>query len=158
MFSSADTLSGPLPVDQVVSKLETATVKAKGTLDSLTSTLGAVHSEVLPSDAVPATAEGFAEALGPGSSTMAEFARELTVRGSEYTLKLLLGHGVVAEYESAMSDFPKKPDGKPVSFKGINDTAVRLAEACISTMERRSNEIAAQSQSRRARSESVSHV
>ena len=87
---------------------------------------------------------------------MAKFSRDLTVRGSESTLKLLLGHGIVTDYESALSDFPKKSDGKPLSLKGVNDTAVRLAETCIYTMERRSFAIAPHS--RRARSESMSHV
>ena len=89
---------------------------------------------------------------------MAAFARDLMVRGPESTLKLLLGNGVAIDYETIMSDFPKKPDGKPLSLKGVTDTAVRLSDICIRTMERRSNEIATRSQSRRARSESVSHV
>ena len=113
---------------------------------------------MFPSSDVPGTAQGFADVFGPGTATMAAYARDLTVRGSESTLKLLLGNGVTIDYETILADFPKKPDGKPLSLKGVTDTAMRLSELSIHTMERRSNEIATRSQSRRARSESMSHV
>ena len=96
--------------------------------------------------------------LGPGSSTLAAFARDLTVRGSESTLKLLLGSGVIAEYEAVLSEFPKRSDGQPLSLKGVTEAATRLSRICIDTMERRSAAVAAMSKSRRARSESVSRV
>ena len=96
--------------------------------------------------------------LGPGSSTVAEFARDLTVRGSESTIKLLLGNGVVADYEAALSDFPKRSDGQPLSLKGVTEAATRLSRTCIDTMERRSVAVASMPKSRRARSESVSHI
>ena len=131
---------------------------AKSSLDTSTRTLSAVFKEVLPSSDVPATAQGFADVLGPGSSTVAEFARDLTVRGSESTIKLLLGNGVVADYEAALSDFPKRPDGQPLSLKGVTEAATRLSRTCIDTMERRSVAVAAMPKSRRARSESVSRV
>ena len=80
------------------------------------SDLGVMHHNVLPLKEVPSTADGFADVLGPGTSTMASFARALTVRGSESTLKLILGHGIKGDFEAAMSDFPRKPGGKPMSL------------------------------------------
>ena len=85
---------------------------------------------------------------------MASFARTLTVRGSETTLKLLLGHGIEGDFKAALSDFPRKPDGKLVSLKHLNEPASQLAEIFMTTVERRSVEVA--NRARRARSESAS--
>ena len=128
--------------------------QAKDALAKSTSTLGAVYKDVLPAGEVPATVDGFADVLGPGTSTMANFARALTVRGSESTLKLILGHGLEGNFEAAMSDFPRKPNGKPVSLKSVSEPATRLANLFMNTMERRATEVATRAS--RARSESVS--
>ena len=98
-------------------------VHAKDALAKSTSTLGAVYKNVLPLGEVPATVDGFADVLGPGTSTMASFARALTVRGSESTLKLILGHGIEGNFEAAMSEFPRKPNGKLVSLKHVSEPA-----------------------------------
>ena len=141
-------------LDRVVEKLGAAIQHTKSLLDTSTRTLGHVHKEVLPAAEVPATAQGFSDVLGPGSSTMSAFERDLTVRGSETTLKLLLANGMTAEYEAALSDFPRKPDGRPLALRGVAENAARLAKVSICTMERRA---AAMPKSRRDRSESVSH-
>lgn len=128
--------------------------QAKDAVAKSASTLGAVYKVVFPTGAVPSTADGFADVFGPGTSTMADFARTLKVRGSESTLKLLMGHGIDCDYEAALSEFPRKPDGKPVSLKGVSGSAARLAEVFMATMERRAVETAARL--RRAKSESTS--
>ena len=68
---------------------------------------------------------------------MADFARANTVRGSESTIKLLMGHGIDCDYEAALSAFTRKPDGKPISLKGVSGATARLAEVFMTTMERR---------------------
>ena len=141
-------------LDQVMDDLGAAVVQVKDALAKSTSTLCAVHKVVLPSSEPPSTVDGFADVFGPGTSTMAAFARALTVRGSEFTLKLLLGHGMEGDYEVALSDFLRKPDGKLVSLRGVNEPAARLAEVFMSTMERRTAELA--TRARRAVSESTS--
>ena len=108
----------------------------------------------LPTTEVPSTADGFADVLGPGTSTMANFARALTVCGSESTLKLILGHGIEGNFEAAMSDFPRKAGGKLISLKHVSERATRLANLFMNTMDRRATEVAARAS--RARSESVS--
>ena len=82
--------------------------KTHGDLAVATSTLGNLHAGMCPTATTPSTAEGLAAAFGEGSSIVADFARELTVRGSKYTLRLLLGNGVEADFDSALSDYPKK--------------------------------------------------
>ena len=146
--------SDDLSLEQAVGSLNAMCDQAKDALAKSTSTLGAVYGVVFPTGVVPSTADGFADVFGPGTSTMAEFARTLTVRGSESTLKLLMGHGIDYDYEAALSEFPRKPDGKPVSLKGVSGAAARLAEVFMATMERRAAETAARL--RRARSESTS--
>ena len=118
MPASADGASDELSLDRVMNDLGTVCTQAKDALAKSASTLGAVYKVVLPSGEVPSTADGFADVFGPGTSTMADFARTLAVRGSESTLKLLMGHGIECDYEAALSEFPRKPDGKPVSLKG----------------------------------------
>ena len=138
--------SDDLSLEQAMGGLNTVCDQAKDALTKSTSTLGAVYGVVFPTGVVPSTADGFAEVFGPGTSTMANFARANTVRGSESTLKLLMGHGIACDYEGALSEFPRKPDGKPVSLKGVSGAATRLAEVFMNTMERRAAETAARLQ------------
>ena len=149
-----DQSSGDLSLDRAIGDLDVVSTQAKDALAKSTSTLGAVFKDVFPSSQPPSTVDGFADVLGPGTSTMANFVRTLTVRGSETTLKLLLGHGIEGDFEAALSDFPRKPDGKLVSLKHVNEPAAQLAEIFMTTVERRSAEVA--NRARRARSESAS--
>ena len=150
----SDMVSDELSLDHVIGDLDAMFVQAKDALAKSTSTLGAVYKEVLPLGEQPSTVDGFANFLGPGTSTMANFASVLTVRGSESTLKLILGHGIEGNFEAAMSDFPRKAGGKLVSLKHVSEPAARLANIFMTTMERRATEVAARSS--RARSESLS--
>ena len=154
--TSTEPSGDPLSLDRAIEELETTVSKTQGDLAVATSTLGALHAGMCPTNPAPSTVEGLAAALGEGSSIVASFARELTVRGSEYTLKLLLGNGVEADFDAALSDFPKKPDGKPLSLRGVTEPSARLSEVCIQTMERRA--AAVKSSSRKTRAESVSQV
>ena len=79
----------------------------------------------------------------------------MTVRGSEITLKLLLANGVEADYEASLSDYPKKSDGKPSSFRGISDAAARLAKVSICTGERRQAAVSTERQSRGSKAKMV---
>jgi hypothetical protein len=141
--ASADESNDSLSLDRIMNDLSTKCTQATDALAKSASTLGAVYRTVFPTGAMPSTADGFADVLGPGTTTMADFARTLAVRGSTSTLKLLLGHGIECDYEAALSDFPRKPDGKPLSLKGVSGAAERLAEVFMTTMERRAVETAA---------------
>jgi len=140
--TSVDGANDDLSLDRVVGDLGVVCTHAKDALAKSASTLGAVYKAVLPSGEVPTTADGFADVFGPGTSTMANFSRALSVRGSESTLKLLLGHGLEGDYERALSDFPRRPDGRLVPLKGVSAPAARLAEIFMTTMERRAKEVA----------------
>ena len=142
--------SDSLSLDDAIMELESVLYKTKGELATMTNTLSNLHAGMCPTAAAPSTAEGLAAAFGEGSSIVADFARELTVCGSEYTLRLLLGNGIVADFNSALSDYPKKPDGRPLSFRGVTEPATRLSEICVQTMERRAEAVRAQSRKTRA--------
>ena len=148
--------SDSLSLDDAIMELESVLSKTKGDLATVTSTLSNLHAGMCPTAAAPSTAEGLAAAFGERSSIVADFARELTVRGSEYTLRLLLGNGLEADFDSALSDYPKKPDGRPLSFRGVTEPATRLSEICVQTMERQAEAVRAQS--RKSRAESVSQT
>ena len=156
MSTSAGTSSDTVSLDSAIAELEALLSKTQGDLAAVTGTLGRLHAGMCPTGTTPSTAQGLAAAFGEGSSIVADFARELTVRGSEYTLKLLLSNGVKADFTTALSDYPKKQDGKPLSLKGVTDPATRMSELCIQTMERRAEAVAARS--RKNRAESVSQV
>ena len=115
--------SDSLSLDDAIMELESVLSKTKGDLANVTSTLSNLHAGMCPNAGAPSTAEGLVAAFGEGSSIVADFARELTVCGSEYTLRLLLGNGVEADFNSALSDYPKNPDGKPLSFRGVTEPA-----------------------------------
>jgi len=129
-------------LEQAVGGLGALCNKAKEALAKSTSTLGAVYQVVFLTGVMPSTVDDFANVFGPGTSTMAGFARANTVRGSKSTIKLLMGHGIVCDYEAALSAFPRKPDGKPISLKGVSGAAARLVEVFMTTMERRAVETA----------------
>ena len=101
-----DMVSDKMSLDQVIGDLGASVAQAREVLAKSASTLGAVHREVLPHDEVPATADGFLNVLGPGTLTMASFARALTVRGSESTFNLILGHVIEGDFAAAMFDLP----------------------------------------------------
>ena len=88
-------------------ELESVLSKAKGDLGTVTSTLSNLHAGMCPTAGAPSTVEGLVAAFGERSPIVADFARELTVHGSQYTLRLLLGNGVEADFDSALSDYPK---------------------------------------------------
>ena len=67
-----------MSLDQAMGDIGATFAQPKDALAKSTSTLGAVFKEVLPHGEVPATAEGFADVLGPVTATMASFARALT--------------------------------------------------------------------------------
>ena len=142
MPAPTNVVGDELSLDHVIGDLGAMFVHAKDALAKPTSTLDAVYKNVLPLGEVPATVDGFADVLGPGTSTMASFARALTVRGLESTLKLILGHGIEGNFEAAMFEFPRKPNGKLVSLKHVSEPAARLANIFIATMESRAAEIA----------------
>ena len=101
-----------------------------------TSTLAAVHREVLPHNQMPADADGFLNVLGSGTLTMASFAHALMVRGSESTFKLILAHGILGDFAAAMSDLPRRPNGKAMSLKPVAQPAAQLAETFMATSRR----------------------
>ena len=111
---------------------------AKKSLETSVQTLGAVFKEVLPKDEVPLTIAGFAARLGPKFKTFKSYAQELMVRCSDSTFNLLLSGGGDADYESLVSDFPKKSDGRPSNLGKYSACASSLAKSSMATMERRS--------------------
>ena len=94
--SSGDKMS----LEQAMNDLCQSVAQAREVLAKSTSTLEAVHKQVLPHDPLPGDTEGFLGVLGPGSSMMASFARALTVRGSESTFKMILAHRIPGDFAS----------------------------------------------------------
>ena len=125
-----------MSLDQAMNDLGVSVAQAWEVLAKSTSTLAAVHKEVLPHDQVPANVDGFLSALGPGSSTMASFTRALTIRGSESTFKLIFVHGIPGDFATAMSDLPRRSNRKAVSLKPVAQPAAQLAETFMATMDR----------------------
>ena len=137
-----DPSSGRMSLDVAMNELGESIARAREALAKSTSTLEAVHRSVLPQNPLPRDADGFLGVLGPGSSTMASFARALTVRGSESTFKMILAHKIPGDFASAMADVPRRPSGKPVSMKPVAQQASELARAFMATTERLAAEVA----------------
>ncbi|KAM0894988.1 hypothetical protein ACQ4PT_024141 [Festuca glaucescens] len=117
-----------VPLERAVSLFYSLCAGAKDALSKTTGALAAVHKSVFPQLAPPASADGLAAAFGPESSTMASFGRAQTVRGSEITFQLLLGHGVATDLKKVVADFPRKPGGKSTAlldfFVGVQPPSV----------------------------------
>ena len=125
-----------ISLDHVIGDMGTSIAQAREVLAKSASILEAVHKEVLPHNEVPATSDGFLNVLGPGTSTMVSFSCTLMIRGSESTFKLILGHGIPRNFATAMSDLPRRPNGKAVSLKGVAQPAAELAKTFMATMDR----------------------
>ena len=125
-----------MSLDTAMNELGESIAQAREALAKSTSTLEAVHKQVLPQNPLPRDADGFLGVLGPGSSTMASFARVLTVRGSESTFKMILAHRIPDDFASAVADLPRRSNGRPVSLKPVAEQAARLADAFMATAER----------------------
>ena len=143
-----------MSLGQVIGDLGASVAQAREVLTKSASTLEAVDKEVLPHNEVPATADGFLNVLGPGTSTMASFARALTVRGSKSTFKLILGHGISGDFATVVSNLPRRPNGKALPLKRVAEPATRLAETFMATMDHITAE--AENRATRGMSESAS--
>ena len=131
-----------MSLEQAMNELGESVTQAREALAKSTSTLEAVDKQVLPHNQLPGDADGYLGVLGPGSSTMASFARALTVRGSESTFKMILAHGIPGDFASAMADLPRRANGKTVSLKPVTQRAAQLADTFMTTMERLATEAA----------------
>ena len=106
------------------------------------SALTNIYQGVFPGQVAPKEAEALAAPFAE-ANVMTNFIRTQTVRGSELTFRLLLGHGISGDFEAAASDFPRRPDGKFKSLTSVKDKATQLAGKLIDTFERKLAESAA---------------
>ena len=134
-------------MDKVCAYAFAAITKASGALT-------VVHRGMFPHKTAPSNVDGLAAPFGVGSTIMADYSQAQTVRGSEFTFQLLLGHKVDYDYEKVAGEFPKKPDGRTASVSHTKPEASRLAAKLVATYQARvakSLEAAA----RKSRSESA---
>ena len=137
-----NSLGDKMSLEQAMNELGASVAQAREVIAKSMSTLEAVHKQVLPHDPLPGDADGFLGVLGLGLLTMASFARALTVRGSESTFKMILAHGILGDFASAMADLPKRANRKTVSLKPVTKQAAQLAKAFMATTERLTTEAA----------------
>ena len=117
-------------IDRVCAYASTALQKSTGALAT-------VHRSIFPSQLPPVAVDALAAPFEGNATTMADYTRAQTVRGSELTFQLLLGHQVVGDFEKVASDFPWRPDGKTASLSGVKARASQLATTLVATFERR---------------------
>ena len=68
------------------------------------------------------------------ATTLADFTRAQTVRGSELTFQLLLGHQIQGDFEKVVSGFPRRPDGRTASLGGVKAQATQLDVKLVATL------------------------
>jgi len=124
-------------LEQAVGFIDRVYAYASAALAKSTGALTTVHKGIFPSRPVPSDVNTLAASFGSESTIMTDYARTQTVRGSELTFQLLLGHRVVGDFDRAVSDFPRKPDGKTASLSSVKPEASRLANTLVTTVERR---------------------
>ena len=67
-----------------------------------------VHRSIFPSDQPPAAVDALAAPF-EDATTITDFTRSQTVRGSELTFQLLLGHQVPGDFEMSSAPFLEDP-------------------------------------------------
>ena len=128
---------------------------ASAALQQSTGALATVHRSIFPHKPSPAAVDALAAPFEGNATTLVDYTRAQTVRGSELTFQLLLGHQVVGDLEKVVSDFPRKPDGRTASLSGVKAQASQLAAKVIATFEKRIAK-AAELAARKNRSQSES--
>ena len=138
MGASAGSSGQALPED-----LEGALVALEGVggqtgslLSKARDALTCLHGSVFPKAQPPSSLGELAELFGPDASTIADFRREHTVRGSQTTLLMLLGHDFEGDFDRAMSGRPRGPDGKPLPLGEFSERTRELAQKLVYTMEK----------------------
>ena len=91
-----------------------------------------------------------------GATTLADFTRTQTVRGSELTFQLLLGHQIPGDFEKVVSGFPRRSDGRTASLSGVKVQATQLAVKLVATFERALAKATEAAAARKTRSRSES--
>ena len=134
-------------IDRVYAYAFAAINKASGALS-------VVHQGMFPNKAALSSVEGLAAPFGAGSTIVADYTRNQTVCGSEFTFQLLLGHKVDCDYEKIAGEFSKRPDGKTASVSHTKAEASRLAQKLVDTYQKRVAK-ALEAAARKSRSESA---
>ena len=124
-------------LEQAVGFLDRVYAYASVALAKSTGALTTVHKGIFPSRPVPSDVDTLAAPFGSESTIMTDYTRTQTVRGSELTFQLLLGHQVAGDFSKAVSHFPKRPDCKMLSLKEVKPEASRLAQEVVSLFEKR---------------------
>ena len=142
-------------LDRVCAYASDALKKSSAALQKSTGALAVVHQSIFPGDQLPATVDALA-ALFEDATTIADFTRSQTVRGSELTFQLLLGHQVPGDFEKVVSGFPRKPDGRTASLSGVKERASQLAAQLVALFERALAKATEAAAARKGRSRSQS--
>ena len=149
------TSSANTGLTQAVGFIDRVCAYASAALQKSTGALATVHQSIFPSQAPPTAVDALAAPFEGNTTTMADFTRAQTVRGSELTFQLLLGHQVAGDFEKLVSDFPRRPDGRTASLSGVKARAKLLAAKLIATFEEKIAK-AAELAARKSRSQSES--
>ena len=115
-----------------------------------------MHRNIFPSDPPPTAVDALAAPFEDGVTTLADFTRTQTVRGSELTFQLLLGHQIQGDFERVVDGFPRRPDGRTASLGGVKVRATQLAVKLVATFERTLAKATGAAAARKSRSQSES--
>ena len=129
---------------------------ASDALKKSTGSLTTVHHNIFPSDPPPTAVDALAAPFEDDATSLADFTRAQTVRGSELTFQLLLGHQIQGDFEKVVSGFPRRPDGWTASLGGVKVRAAQLAVTLVSTFERALAKATRAAAARKSRSQSES--
>ena len=124
-------------VDRAHAYASTALQQSSAELQKSKDALASVHRSIFPNQPLPADVNALAAPFEGEATTLADYTRAQTVRGSEFTFRLLLGHEVAGDFEAVASDFPRNPDGKTKSLNSVKARASQLAVKLIDTFERK---------------------
>ena len=78
--------------------MERVCAYASAALQKSTGALATVHQNIFPNKPSPVAVDALAAPFEGNATTLVDFTRALTVRGSELTFQLLLGHQVVGYF------------------------------------------------------------
>ena len=102
--------------------------KAKEVLEGAASMLSEVFGQLLPDHPMPSSLPELVQDLLAEENLFGEYYKAKTKAGAKAALTFAMASGIDGDYEKAVEDIPRRPDGKKVQLKPYVDRAGKLSE------------------------------
>ena len=102
-----------------------------------------IRQSVLPQVTSPTNLEDLIGMFSVGPDPLASYHRERPCAGAKVAFMLTIAHGVEADFNKIVSEFPRKVNGKPADIVSAREEGRRLSQKMADMLEARTRAKAA---------------